>query len=216
MTVLWPRDDSSSHLLLPEPPEDDAPIVQVGSDALPDSPDGAAAGRYQVLGEIARGGMGVVLKARDVDLGRDLALKVLQARHRGDPGVVGRFIEEARIGGQLQHPGIVPVHELGTLADRRPYFTMKLVKGRTLAAFLAERPGPDADLPRFLADLRAGLPDGGLCPRAAGDPPRSEAGQRDGGLLRRGAGGGLGPGQGPARGGRRRRGEGLARRRRSS
>ena len=139
--MLWPRDDPSSHLLLPEPPEDDAPIVRVGSDALPDSPDGAAAGRYQVLGEIARGGMGVVLRARDVDLGRDLALKVLQTRHRGDPDVVGRFVEEARIGGQLQHPGIVPVHELGTLADHRPYFTMKLVKGRTLAALLAERLG---------------------------------------------------------------------------
>ena len=133
LTRRWIRDGSSPHRLLAEPPDDDAPIGPVGSDALPDSPDGAAAGRYQVLGEIARGGMGVVLRARDVDLGRDLALKVLQARHLGDPGVVDRFIEEARISGQLQHPGIVPVHELGTLADQRPYFTMKLVKGRTLA-----------------------------------------------------------------------------------
>ncbi len=66
-------------------------------------------------------------------------VKVLQTRHRDDPDVVGRFVEEARIGGQLQHPGVVPVHELGTLADRRPYFTMKLVKGRTLAALLNER-----------------------------------------------------------------------------
>ena len=139
LTVLWPHDDPSSHLLLPEPPEDDAPIVRVGTDALADLPDGAAAGRYLVLGEIARGGMGVVLRARDVDLGRDLALKVLQTRYRGDPDVVSRFVEEARIGGQLQHPGIVPVHELGTLGDRRPYFTMKLVKGRTLAALLQER-----------------------------------------------------------------------------
>ncbi len=73
------------------------------------------------------------------DLGRDLALKVLQSRHCGDPDIIGRFVEEARIGGQLQHPGIVPVHELGTLADRRPYFTMKLVKGRTLAVLLQER-----------------------------------------------------------------------------
>ncbi len=150
LTVLWPHDDPSSHLLLPEPPEDDAPIVRVGCGALLDSPDGVGAGRYQVMGEIARGGMGVVLRARDLDLGRDLALKVLQARHCGDPDVVGRFVEEARIGGQLQHPGIVPVHELGALADRRPYFTMKLVKGRTLAALLSERPSPEADRTHFL------------------------------------------------------------------
>jgi hypothetical protein len=115
LTMIWPLDDSSAHRLLPEPPEDDAPIVRFDTDALPDGP---GFGRYQVLGEIAHGGMGVVIKARDVDLGRDLALKVLQARHHGDAGVVGRFVEEARIGGQLQHPGIVPVHELGTLADR--------------------------------------------------------------------------------------------------
>jgi eukaryotic-like serine/threonine-protein kinase len=150
LTMLWPPDGPPSHLLLPEPPEDGPPIARSVGKVLPDTPEGAGAGRYQVLGEIARGGMGVVLRARDVDLGRDLALKVLQARHRGDPGIIGRFIEEARIGGQLQHPGIVPVHELGALADRRPYFTMKLVRGRTLAALLAERPGPDADLPRFL------------------------------------------------------------------
>ena len=56
------------------------------------------------------------------------------------PDLVRRFVEEAQIGGQLQHPGIVPVYELGTFADRRPFFTMKLVKGRTLAALLAERP----------------------------------------------------------------------------
>ena len=55
------------------------------------------------------------------------------------PELLRRFVEEAQIGGQLQHPGIVPVYELGAFADRRPYFTMKLVKGRTLAALLAER-----------------------------------------------------------------------------
>jgi hypothetical protein len=151
LTALWPHDDPSSHLLLPELPEDHAPILQFGSGALPSLPEGAGAGRYQVLGEIARGGMGIVLRARDADLGRDLALKVLQTRHRGDRDMVGRFIDEARIGGQLQHPGILPVHELGTLADRRPYFTMKLVKGRTLAALLAERANQEADRPRFLS-----------------------------------------------------------------
>jgi serine/threonine-protein kinase len=138
LTAIWPGDDSPPRLLLPEPHEDEPPIVWTQS-AAPPAPLGGSVGRYQVLGEIARGGMGVVLKARDADLGRDLALKVLHERHRDDPGVTRRFVEEAQIGGQLQHPGIVPVHELGALADRRPFFTMKLVKGRTLAALLAER-----------------------------------------------------------------------------
>ncbi len=52
---------------------------------------------------------------------------------------IQRFIEEAQIGGQLQHPGIAPVYELGQFADQRPYFTMKLVKGKTLAALLEAR-----------------------------------------------------------------------------
>ncbi|MGO9924456.1 MAG: protein kinase domain-containing protein, partial [Isosphaeraceae bacterium] len=138
LTVLWPGEDGPPRVLLPEPPEEDSEIVRTHCDDLL-ALLGGAAGRYQVLGEIARGGMGMVLKARDADLGRDLALKVLLDRHRGDQDVIRRFVEEAQIGGQLQHPGIVPVHELGTLADLRPFFTMKLVKGRTLAALLAER-----------------------------------------------------------------------------
>jgi len=154
LTALWPGDGRPPRVLLPEPPEDESPVVRTHSDALLASLGGAT-GRYQVLGEIARGGMGVVLKARDADLGRDLALKVLLDRHRGDQDVVRRFVEEAQIGGQLQHPGIVPVHELGTLADLRPFFAMRLVKGRTLAALLAERPSPAAGLPRFLPIFEA-------------------------------------------------------------
>ena len=83
--------------------------------------------------------MGAVHRGRDLDLGRDLALKVLLDHHRDRPDLVGRFVEEAQICGQLQHPGVVPVYELGTLADRRPFFAMKLVKGRTLAELLGER-----------------------------------------------------------------------------
>ena len=71
--------------------------------------------------------------------------------HREKPELVRRFVEEAQIGGQLQHPGIVPVYELGSFADRRPFFTMKLVKGHTLAELLKERASPAEDRPRFLA-----------------------------------------------------------------
>ena len=112
-------------------------------------PTGAAS-RYQLFGEIARGGMGAIWRGRDPELGRELAVKVLLEQHRNDPTLVRRFIEEARIGGQLQHPGIVPVHELGTFPDARPYFTMKLVTGRTLAELLAARAQIDEDRPRFL------------------------------------------------------------------
>lgn len=106
--------------------------------------------RYPVLEEIARGGMGAVHKAHDPDLGRNIAVKVLLDEHEDKPGLLTRFVEEAQIGGQLQHPGIVPVYEIGTFRDSRPYFTMKLVKGQTLASLLAERDGPDQDLSRFL------------------------------------------------------------------
>lgn len=106
--------------------------------------------KYEIHGEIARGGMGIVLKGRDKHLNRDLAIKVLSVRHRRKPEMIGRFVEEARIGGGLQHPGIVPVHEAGVLEDDRPYFTMKLVKGRTLASLLADRNGSAEEFERLL------------------------------------------------------------------
>jgi serine/threonine-protein kinase len=101
-------------------------------------------GRYELRGELGRGGMGIVVRGVDTELGRDVALKVLDKDLAGRPEVVQRFIEEAQIGGQLQHPGIVPVYELGLMADERPFFSMKLVKGRTLASLLSARTPGDA------------------------------------------------------------------------
>ena len=103
------------------------------------SPNHCRTARYQLQGEIARGGMGAIIKGRDTDLGRELAIKVLLDQHKDKLEVIQRFIEEAQISGQLQHPGIAPVYELGQFADNRPYFSMKLVKGETLAKLLAER-----------------------------------------------------------------------------
>ncbi len=114
------------------------PILKPSSSEMPD-PAGRPE-RYHLFGEIARGGMGAILRGRDVDLGRELALKVLLESHKDKPELIRRFVEEAQIGGQLQHPGVVPVYELGTFADLRPFFTMKLVKGRTLAELLRARP----------------------------------------------------------------------------
>jgi serine/threonine-protein kinase len=136
------------------PPGEQPTLVRAGP------PPGMASqptriGRYEIAGEIARGGIGAVLRGRDPVLGRDLAIKILldASSDRSEETqrlIEQRFVEEAQIGGQLQHPGIVPVHELGRADDGRPYFTMKLVKGRTLAELLQERPDPAHDLPRYL------------------------------------------------------------------
>lgn len=107
--------------------------------------------RYQIEGEVARGGMGAVLRARDMYLGRELAIKVLLDCHRDRPEIVHRFIEEGQIGGQLQHPGIPPIFELGVFSDGRPFISMKLVKGETLSKLLAARNDPSEDLDRFIS-----------------------------------------------------------------
>jgi formylglycine-generating enzyme required for sulfatase activity/serine/threonine protein kinase len=102
--------------------------------------------RYRVRDEVARGGMGKILRVRDEDLHRDLAMKVILPRGDERPGaestpveprVLSRLLEEAQVTGQLDHPGIVPVHEMGLDAEGGIYFTMRLVAGRTLEKILA-------------------------------------------------------------------------------
>ena len=98
--------------------------------------------RYRVLEALARGGMGAVYKVWDEDLRRQLAMKVAMERGAAEepraPGgrSLARFLEEAQVTGQLDHPGIVPVHELGLDEHGRVYFTMRLVKGRSFEAIL--------------------------------------------------------------------------------
>jgi serine/threonine protein kinase len=128
-----------------------APPPQPFSSEKPDQLVFGEHNRYRIVGEIACGGMGAVFKGRDSHLGRDVAVKVLRKKHRGDPELLRRIVDEAQIGGQFQHPGIVPVYEVGTLDGDRPYIALKLVRGQTLADMLNNRPSPDVDLPRFLA-----------------------------------------------------------------
>ena len=130
---------------------DAGPLIDPKAHALQDELSKGDQGKYRILGEIARGGMGVVLRGHDLELGREVAVKVVDAELAQRPEVVERFVEEAQIGGQLQHPGVVPVYELGLMADERPYFTMKLVKGRTLAAMLSRRKTPADDRAHFLS-----------------------------------------------------------------
>ena len=109
-----------------------------GADAPPS--DLPAIPGYQVLSEIARGGMGRVLAAHDLTLDRDVALKILLPGANAD-----RFVRESKITARLPHPGIPPVHALGTLADGSPFLAMKLVAGQTLAAAMTT-----TDRPRLL------------------------------------------------------------------
>jgi serine/threonine protein kinase len=126
--------------------DDDTAATEMRAAPSADLP--ARIGPYHLLGEIARGGMGRIVRVRDADFDRPLALKVLLHRG-GEPEE--RFLREARMTGRLQHPGVPPVHALGRLDDGRPWFVMKLVEGRTLHSLLDERASPAEELQRFVS-----------------------------------------------------------------
>ncbi len=99
-----------------------------------DEPD-LAGTRYRLVERVARGGMGVVYAAEDEKLGRRVALKVLDVPGN-DGDLANRLMREARVLARLEHPGIVPVHDVGTLADGRVFYTMKFVEGQRLDKFI--------------------------------------------------------------------------------
>jgi serine/threonine-protein kinase len=116
--------------------------------------------RYARLRLHATGGIGRVWLAHDGDLGRDVALKELRPEQAGDASLGARFLQEARITGQLEHPGVVPVYELARRRDdRQPFYTMRFVKGRTLSeaaqAYHQKRAAGRADALDFPALLNA-------------------------------------------------------------
>jgi serine/threonine protein kinase len=125
-----------------------------GGTILPGAPVAAGRGapvtlppeEYQVGGEIARGGMGNFLEAEDRKLGRRVAMKVMQFEASASASARTRFLREATVLARLEHPNIVPIHELGWDAENRPYYTMKLVQGRTLQAVLNGLKAGDKDI----------------------------------------------------------------------
>jgi serine/threonine-protein kinase len=114
--------------------------------------------RYEDLGLIGAGGMGEVRRVRDRAFDRTVALKVLHPCWQRFPSAVARFVAEARLTAQLQHPGIAPVLDMGSLPDGRSYFTMREIQGSDLGSWLGAGPTPVAErrwlLERLLAACR--------------------------------------------------------------
>ena len=105
-------------------------------------PAGTRFGRYTLEGELGQGGMGIVYRAWDPALSRNVAVKVLKVGEMASTDAVQRFAREARAAAKLRHPGIVTVHEVGRI-DNRDYFTMDLVEGKNLTELLrADPPAP--------------------------------------------------------------------------
>jgi serine/threonine-protein kinase len=121
--------------------------------ALADWPD-ATDTKYDILERIGRGGMGSVYLARDRALDRRVAMKVVSLPEPvGGSGLAGeRLTREARILAGLEHPGLVPVHDAGILADGRPYYVMKWIRGTRLDAYL-QTPRTEADRLRIFARI---------------------------------------------------------------
>ena len=116
------------------------------------APPAALFGDYELLGEIGRGGMGVVRHARQVSLNRMVALKMICSGGLATPAEVRRFRAEAEAAARLDHPNIVPIYDIGE-QDGQHYFTMKLVEGGSLSEAIGGRPMPPRRAARLLARI---------------------------------------------------------------
>src|SRR5437764_14503229 len=112
---------------------------------------------YEILEELGRGGMAVVYRAREIELDRHVAIKVLPAHMTLDGEFVERFQREARTAGQLEHPNIVPIYRVGR-SGQVIFFVMKLLRGQSLAGALRGRGKlPVGDVRRILLETASAL-----------------------------------------------------------
>ena len=109
-----------------------------GPDRPQPSAESLLAGRYRIVRRIGKGGMGEVMAARDEQVGRDVAIKRMRAANPSERAIQ-RFLREASVQGRLEHPAIVPVHEIARDADDLPFFVMKKVSGQSLVHLLVDR-----------------------------------------------------------------------------
>lgn len=113
-------------------------------------------GKYRIVEELGRGGMGLVFKAEDLQLRRFVAIKFLSADLLGDPDHRSRFLREARMASALSHPHICVIHEIGE-EDGHPYIAMEHVAGRSLKEALSSGPMPVADVVRYGLQIASAL-----------------------------------------------------------
>jgi predicted Ser/Thr protein kinase len=142
------------------PPRDDATADHLPAEPTP--PEAAAPARvryfgdYELLRELARGGMGVVFQARQVSLNRPVALKMILAGQLADEAAVRRFYIEAEAAANLDHPGIVPIYEVGQ-HEGQHYFSMGFVEGQSLAQKLANGPLPPREAAALMVKVCAAI-----------------------------------------------------------
>lgn len=121
-----------------------------------DDPEDRRFGDYELLERIGRGGMGVVFRARQLSLNREVAVKFIVGGLAADPHAVARFLDEARAAARLNHPNIVPVFEVGTV-DGMHFFSMPLLRGQTLAQRIANARMPTKECVDLLLKLGAAV-----------------------------------------------------------
>ncbi len=147
----------------PHPPRPPETVEFVQGAASENTPGGGTApevgrafGDYELLGEIERGGMGVVYRARERTSGRLVALKMMLDQSASSQADLSRFVLEAQATAELHHPGVVAIHAWG-VHDGHPFYTMDFVPGRPLHAVLADGPLPPERAVRYLAGMARAL-----------------------------------------------------------
>jgi WD40 repeat protein len=119
------------------------------ADPVPQKAAPRSIGKYEIVAEIGRGGMGVVYKARDQKLDRLVAVKTIRSASHASPADVARFLAEARARARLDHPHIIPLYEIGE-TEGLPYFVMALVEGGSLQARITSGPLPPVQAARVV------------------------------------------------------------------
>jgi serine/threonine protein kinase len=128
---------------------DDVTAARIAAGSREPDLDGT---KYRLVSELGRGGMGDVWLAVDTALGREIALKVSRVVDRTGE-LAARLRREARVVARLEHPAIVPVHDVGTLPDGRVFYAMKVVRGKPLDAWLEETSRPRGEVLRLFAAM---------------------------------------------------------------